>query len=255
MSLSTTESTTVSIICAAYNCESCVEETIKSVLNQTFSDWEMIIADDCSTDNSASVIKAIAKFNPQIKYVKLEKNSGPAVARNTGISMAKGRYIAFIDSDDVWHPEKLEKQVSFMQAEDAPASCTDYAHMDKDGVLTGRIIKCKKRCNYNACVWTNPIGNSTVMYDTQALGKLYYPLVPNREDYAMWLAMLRKTKYIYGISETLMYYRTGGSSFSSNKIKMAKYQYKVYRECEGFGVLRAAFHVCMWGVIKILHIK
>ena len=246
----------VSVITPVYNCENTIAQTIDSVLSQTYTDFELILVDDCSPDSSASIIKEYAERDNRIIYTKMPVNSRPALARNRGIEISKGRYIAFLDSDDVWLPDKLEKQIEFMNENEAAFSCTDYEQMNADGSLTGRIIKCKSKCSYNNCVWTNPIGNSTVILDTKLLGKVFIPQVENREDYAMWLMLLRtKTKYAYGLNEVLMHYRLSKNSFSSNKLQMAKHQYSLYRKQEHFSAFRAAFHVIMWGLIKILHIK
>ncbi|NLB61862.1 MAG: glycosyltransferase family 2 protein [Clostridiales bacterium] len=249
------EQTTVSIITPAYNCESFIGDAINSVIAQTFSDWEMIIVDDCSTDSTSIIIEKFLKVDSRIKYFRLEKNSGAAIARSKGIELGTGKYIAFLDSDDVFLPEKIKTQVEFMIKNDYPFSCTHYVHFSEMGERMNRIIKCKKRCDYNLCVWMNPRGTSTVMFEVAKLGREDFPQAEEREDYALWLKMLRQAKYIYGLQEVLPQYRIRNDSVSSNKFAMVKYLMRLYREHERFGVLRSAFHVFMWGIIKLLRIK
>lgn len=246
----------VSVIMPAYNCEKYISATIDTVTAQTYKNWELIIVDDCATDGTANVIQRYSENDSRIRYIKLEKNSGAAMARNKGIELAKGKYVAFLDSDDIWLPEKLKKQVDFMNSGNYPFSCTSYERINEKGERIGKIMKCKNICTYNTCVWMNPIGNSTVMLDTEKLGKIYVPNIRKRNDYALWLKIMRTTGCCaYGLPEVLTKYLVRDGSISSKKTSLVKYQYRLYRDCENFSALRAAFHVCMWGVIKILHIK
>ncbi len=246
----------VSIVMPVYNCEKYIGEAIEGLLAQSYTDWELNAVDDCSTDNSAEIIKSFAEKDARIRYFRLDKNSGAAAARNKGIDEATGRYIAFLDSDDVWLPEKLEKQITFMQHTNAAISCTDYEQTSETGEKKGRVIRCKEKCSYKNCVWTNPIGTSTVIYDTKELGNVHMPPAPKREDFAMWLLILRtKAEYIYGLQEVLTLYRLNEGSVSSKKFELIKYQYCLFRDFEHFSVLRAAYHTAMWCMIKVLHIK
>ena len=245
----------VSIVTPVYKAEKVIAETIQSVLGQTYADWELLLIDDCSPDKSYDVIEPFLA-DKRIHYVRLDKNSGAAMARNKGIELAQGKYIAFLDADDKWKPEKLKKQLAFMEKGGIDFSCTHYACIDEKGNETGRVVKCKKKCGYNTCVWMNPIGNSTVIIDIEKLGKVYVPDIRKRNDFALWLKILRtKTEYAYGLQEVLSYYRVMENSISSNKAKLIKYQYRLFRDVEHFSAVHAAFQTAMWCVIKVLHIK
>ena len=249
-------SSLVSIVMPVYNCEDIISETLDCLLEQTYTNWELNAVDDCSTDRSAEIIKAYAEKDPRIRYFRLEKNSGAAVARTRSMAEANGKYLAFLDSDDYWLPEKLAKQIAFMEAGDYAFTCTDYAWIDEQGNLSGRVIKCRKKCSYTHSVWYNPIGNSTVILDKEKVGTPVVPDIRKRNDYALWLMLLRtKVDFAYGLQEILSYYRVREGSLSKNKIKLIKPMYKLFREVEHFSVVHAAFQTAMWCVIKVLHIK
>lgn len=243
----------VSIIMPTYNCGKFIAQTIKTVIDQTYSNWELLIVDDCSKDDTEQVVSSFE--DSRIKYYKLEKNSGAAVARNTAMKYANGEYMAFLDSDDLWKKDKLEKQLKFMKDNNYDFTCTAYEHVDEQGNKTGKIIKTKKKADYNRILLDCPVGNSTVMYNVAALGKFEVPNIRKRNDDALWLQMLKKEKYIYGMNEVLMEYRIRANSISSNKFGLVKYHWQLYREIEHLSVLRSAFHVCWWGIIKLFHIK
>lgn len=243
----------VSIIMPTYNCAKFINETIKSVLNQTYENWELVIVDDCSNDNTEEVV---ASFNDKrIKYHRLEKNSGAAVARTTAMKMATGNYMAFLDSDDLWKNNKLEKQLEFMKKNNYNFTCTAYEQIDEEGHQLNKIIKTKKKADYNRILLDCPVGNSTVMYNVDNLGKFEVPNIRKRNDDALWLQILKKEKFIYGMPDVLMEYRIRNNSISSNKFSLIKYHWQLYREIEHLSVIRSAFHICWWGMIKILHIK
>ncbi|HHX36380.1 MAG TPA: glycosyltransferase family 2 protein [Clostridiaceae bacterium] len=245
----------VSIVMPAYNCADCIGESIASCQAQSWQNWELIIMDDCSTDNTAEVVAEYQENDARIRYFTLAENSGAAVARTRAMRIATGRYIAFLDSDDLWHPEKLTRQIYFMQTNLYDFSCTDYSQIDEAGRPTGKVIKCKPKANYNDILLTCPVGNSTVIYDVASLGKFEVPNIRKRNDDALWLQILKKTRYIYGLSETLMFYRIRESSLSHNKWDLVKYHWKLYREIEHLSVLRSAFHIACWGFIKLFGIK
>lgn len=243
----------VSIIMPTYNCGKFIAETIKTVLEQTYTNWELVIVDDCSKDDTEQVVKS---FNDsRIRYYKLEQNSGAAVARTTAMQKAEGEYMAFLDSDDLWKKDKLEKQLKFMKDNKYNFTCTAYEQVDEQGNKLGKIIKTKKKAGYNRILLDCPVGNSTVMYNVSALGKFEVPNIRKRNDDALWLQMLKKEKYIYGMDDVLMEYRIRTNSISSNKLDLIKYHWKLYREIEHLSVPRSAFHICWWGMIKVLHIK
>lgn len=243
----------VSIIMPTYNCGKFIAETIKTVLEQTYTNWELVIVDDCSKDDTERVVK---NFNDsRIRYYKLEQNSGAAVARTTAMQKAEGEYMAFLDSDDLWKKDKLEKQLKFMKDNKYNFTCTAYEQVDEQGNKLGKTIKTKKKADYNRILLDCPVGNSTVMYNASALGKFEVPNIRKRNDDALWLQMLKKEKYIYGMDDVLVEYRIRTNSISSNKLDLVKYHWKLYREIEHLSVPRSVFHICWWGMIKVLHIK
>ena len=245
----------VSIITPAYNCANYIGTTIESVLSQTYSYWEMIIVDDCSSDNTEEVVLHYASKDSRIKYKKLEVNSGAAVARNVAMSMATGQYIAFLDSDDVWLPDKLSTQIQFMQENNYKFTCTDYEQIDETGRHLGKIIHCIEKADYNRVLLDCPIGNSTVMYDVTQMGKFEVPNIRKRNDDALWLKMLKSEKFIYGLNQVLVQYRVRHDSISANKFQLIKYHWVLYRKIEHLNIMRSIFYILHWGVIKILRIK
>lgn len=245
----------VSIIMPTYNCASFIEESIISVIKQTYTNWELIIIDDFSIDNTTEVVNKYVKSDNRIKYLKLDVNSGAAIARNTGMEIAKGKYIAFLDSDDLWMEKKLEKQISFMEENKYNFTCTKYRQIDEYGKENGVIIKVKKKVDYNGVLLSCPIGNSTVIYNVKELGKFQVPNIRKRNDDALWLQILKKEKYAYGLDEVLMEYRVRGNSISSNKFDLIKYHWYLYREIENISIIRSVWHIVCWGFIKVLKIK
>lgn len=243
----------VSIITPTYNSAKYIKETIESVLNQTYSNWEMIIVDDDSKDNTQDVVEQIK--DKRIKYIKLSENSGAAIARNTAMKNANGKYMAFLDSDDIWEKDKLDKQLKFMKENNYNFTCTAYEKIDENGKSLNKIFSPKKRADYNRILLDCPVGNSTVMYNVDNLGKFEVPNIRKRNDDALWLQILKKEKFIYGMTDILMKYRVRSNSISSNKFSLIKYHWQLYRDIEHLSVIRSVFHICWWGMIKILHIK
>lgn len=245
----------VSIITPTYNCAKFIARTIDSVQAQTYQNWEMIIVDDCSQDNTKEIVEGYMKNDPRIQYHLLDANSGAAVARTTAMRLAKGSYMAFLDSDDIWMPDKLERQIRWMNNNGYAFSCTAYEQIDEDDNLLNRTIKTIKRTDYNRLLLDCPVGNSTVIYDVEKMGKFEVPNIRKRNDDALWLQMLKKEKYIWGMPDVLMKYRIRQNSISSNKFKVIKYHWILYREIEHLSVIRSVFHIFWWCVIKVLHIK
>ena len=245
----------VSVITPTYNCGRFIGETIESVIAQTYSNWEMIIVDDCSDDNTKTVVKQYQNQDSRIKYYCLEKNSGPAVARTKAMELAEGQYIAFLDSDDLWLKDKLTKQIKFMQDNDYAFTNTSYQHMDEAGNMLDKILKVIPKTDYNRLLLDCPVGNSTVIYDVSKMGKFKVPDIRKRNDDALWLAMLKKEKYIYGLPEILMKYRLRTNSVSSNKWSLIKYTWQLYRDIEHLSIFTSVWHICWWGVIKVFHLK
>ena len=245
----------VSVITPTYNCADFIAETIKSVIAQTYSNLEMIIADDCSSDNTEEIVKHFTEIDSRIKYHRLEKNSGAAVARTEAMRLAKGEYMAFLDSDDLWYNDKLEKQLAFMKENGYAFTCTAYEQTDEEGKSLGKIIKTVSKTDYNRLLLDCPVGNSTVMYNVGTMGKFEVPNIRKRNDDALWLKMLKKEKYIYGMPVVLARYRVRKNGISGNKLNLIKYHWILYRDIEHLSVARSVFHICFWCAIKILHIK
>ncbi|NMH75169.1 glycosyltransferase family 2 protein [Bacillus sp. RO2] len=225
-------SSLVSVITPSYNAEKFIAATIESVRTQTYTNWEMIIVDDCSKDTTREILKEYAALDPRIKPIFLEENSGAAVARNTALKAAQGDYVAFLDSDDLWVPDKLEKQLAFMQKNDYAFSFTAYNLMDEDGKPLDKVIDVPKQIDYKGLLKNTIIGCLTVMIDTRKVEPLQMPLIRTRQDFALWLKVLRQGHIAYGMQEPLANYRIVEGSISSNKLKTAKRNWYVYREIE-----------------------
>jgi teichuronic acid biosynthesis glycosyltransferase TuaG len=228
----------VSIVMPIYNNAEYVSRAVESVLAQTYTQYEILIADDCSIDGSREIVKEWSKRDNRIKVFDLPVNSGPAAARNLCIQNACGRYIAFLDSDDLWCQNKLARQIEFMLEKDCVLSCTAYQRIDENGNAYGRMIKVPPVGNYEQLLCTNHIGNSTAIYDSKKLGKLAIPNA-KREDYGLWLKILRAGHKVYGLDECLMLYRVHGKSSSKSKLKMAYQQWQVYRQTEKLPLFRS----------------
>lgn len=240
----------VSIITPVYNSEKYLSEHIRSVQAQTHANWEHILVDDCSSDKSETLIKSFQKEDSRIKYHRLDTNSGAGIARNKAIELSEGKYIAFLDSDDQWYPEKLEKQLSFMQENDYHFTFTDYDMVDEAGKELNKRVRCKPVLTYNKALYKNPIGCLTVIYDVGFFGKQYMPSIRKRQDYALWLNLLKKTNG-YGLNECLASYRTGNDSISANKIDLLKYEWKIYREVEGLSLFKSSFYLLSAVIMKL----
>jgi teichuronic acid biosynthesis glycosyltransferase TuaG len=242
----------VSIITPSFNSYDYIANTIKSILNQTYCYWELIIVDDCSTDNSCELIQEYINDNPRIKLIRLTKNVGAAVARNKGIENASGRFIAFLDSDDTWHPEKLEKQINFMLKNDYDFTFTHYHQVDENGKKVGDL-SFPIKVNYHSLLKTCVIGCLTAMYDTKRLGKVYFPLIRKRQDFALWLKILKQIDYAYCLPEDLASYTVRSNSISANKWKAAQFNWKLYREIENLNIISSIYyfsHYALRGFIR-----
>ena len=231
----------VSIIMPLYNSEKFLSSSIESVVKQTYKNWELIIVDDRSTDNSLQKAIEYMKKDNRIKIIKLQENSGPAIARNTGIEAANGKFIAFLDSDDMWLPDKLELQLNFMRKTNASFSYTAYKKVNEDGEYRG-IVSVPESVTYKKLLNTNVIGCLTAIYNCENLGKIYMPNIKKRQDYALWLKILKKEEQAYGLNIPLAIYCVRNASVSSNKFKAASYQWKIYRDIEKINILKSLYH-------------
>jgi glycosyltransferase involved in cell wall biosynthesis len=245
----------VSIITPSYNSEKFIAQTIESVLNQTYREWEMIIVDDQSTDNSVKLIDSYVQKDTRIKCIVLEENSGPAVARNRAIEEAKGRYIAFLDADDLWMPQKLEKQIAFMQRENIALSYTGYYRFEESAEKLKDEITVPLKVDYHELLKQNIIGCLTAVYDTKLLGKVTMPLIRKRQDFGLWLKILKEVPYAYALQEPLAYYRIHTDSISSNKIVSSKYNWKLYREVEKLPWYKAVYYFAWYTYRSLLKYK
>lgn len=219
-----------------YNGGDYVLSSIESVRQQTFESWELIVVDDASVDQSRKIVSALSLVDTRIRMILLDKNGGPAVARNAGLDAAKGRFIAFLDCDDLWVPEKLARQLSAMVRKGEAISFTAMFRADEklEKVVSRGV---PPRVSYFDMLKTNYIGCSSAMYDSEVLGKVRAPLLRRRQDYGLWLLLLKKTQYAYGINEPLVIYRVRSGSVSSNKITTAFYTWRLYRRVEGLAFL------------------
>ncbi|MED4600756.1 glycosyltransferase family 2 protein [Paenibacillus validus] len=233
----------VSIITPVYNSEKYIGETIKSVLAQTHNNWEMLIVDDCSKDNTAEVING---FNdPRIKYYKLEENSGAAVARNRALENAKGKYIAFLDADDMWKPNKIEKQLNFMIENKAGFSFTGYEILKENG---NKVIKVPSKLNYSQFMKNTIIGTLTVMVNTDIVGEVRLVNVKKDHDSMTWAKLLREGYLAYGLNESLAYYRKVEGSISNDKFKAAKNHWNNCRNLEKLSLPRCLYYFFFYGI-------
>lgn len=245
----------VSIITPMYKGAAFVGETIQSVLAQTYTNWEMIIVDDCSPDDGAG-IREVEKFDdPRIKLIKSKVNKGSSGARNIALHEAKGQYIAHLDSDDIWHPTFLEEQLQFMKNNKAALVFSSYRRIDentKEELLTPFIAPFK--VNYKYLLKTDPIFPSTSIYDAEKCGVFFYneAMGSLRDDYVYWLEMLKKIDYAYGNPKILVDYRMRKSSVTGNKKKVIVPQWNVLRKVEKLPIYKCVYYICCWAVISYM---
>lgn len=244
----------VSIIVPMYNAEKFIGKTIESVLSQTYENWEMLIMNDVSTDNSLAVASEFVKKDKRIKIVNTEKNVGVVKGRNFLIELASGKYIAFLDSDDYWHSEKLEKQINFMKEKNASISCTEYTRVRENGEKINEVV-IKSEISYTDMLKNNYLGCLTVMYDVEKIGKRYFKELDKNEDYVLWLEIVKDVKTIYGLKENLAYYRVLDNSRSSNKAKTAKVRWEIYRKIEKLPLLKSIYYFIHYAVRAVLKSK
>lgn len=230
----------ISIITPAFNSEKYISETIESIQAQTYANWELLITDDCSTDQTIRIVKTFQENDSRIRLYKLEKNQGAGVARNNSIIKATGRYIAFCDSDDQWKPSKLEKQVQFMKTHKLPFTYSSYEIIDEEGYLIGKVTP-PHNLSYQDMLRNNYVGCLTAIYDTEIIGKHLMSDIRKRQDWVLWLKIFKIIKQTKGMSENLALYRDRSNSISSNKTQMIKYNWIVYNKELKFNRLKSFF--------------
>lgn len=232
----------VSVITPSYNSAEFISSAICSVLSQTFQNWEMIIADDCSNDNSIDIIRNFTNTDPRIKLIRLDKNRGAAMARNMALRRARGDYIAFLDSDDCWMPNKLEKQLNFMKKKDIAFSFTSYQVIAEDGKFTGKTISVPAEISYRKYLRNTIIGCLTVIINKNKTGYFEMPDIRSSHDMALWLEIMKRGFNAYGLNEALSQYRLVKGSNTSAKIKAAKDVWKVYRKIESLNFIYSIYN-------------
>lgn len=242
----------VSIIIPVYNAEKYIKETIKTIADQTYTNWEAIFVDDCSTDKSASIIEE--QLSSKIKLIRLKKNLGTAIARNAGIKEAKGRYLSFLDADDLWEKNKIEKQLEFMKENNYHFSYTAFKFVDEKNEKQSRKISVQKELTYKEALKNTRILSIAVMIDLKYIPKkdCYMENAMN-EDIATWWKLLKKGNIAYGLNDVLVYYRRHKESKTCNKLRNARYRWELYRKEEGLSILKSIYyfiHYAFYGIIK-----
>lgn len=234
-----------------YNCAKFIAESIDSIIAQTYTNWELIIVDDCSTDNTKEILIPYLQKYQNIHYTCLEKNGGPAVARTEALKQAKGEYVAFLDSDDLWYPQKLSKQISFMQENNFAFSCTGYEQMEENGTSKNIALIPPEKTDYSKMLrLADPIGNLTVIYNRNIVGNQQVPAIKKRNDFALWLQILHKVPICYGMPDILSKYRLRTKSVSSNKLKLIPFHWHLYHNIEKLSILKSCWYISCWAFIK-----
>lgn len=228
----------VSIITPVFNSGAFINETYKSINSQTYLHWEWLVVDDCSTDSSFQIASCITRQDQRVRVFKNSENLGAGGSRNKAISEANGQYIAFLDSDDLWLPRKLEKQIDFMQTHGYALTYTQYQKFNASGDL-GIVIP-PNSVTYKQLLYSNVIGCLTAVYDVDQLGKRYMPLIRKRQDMGLWISILKDIPHAYCLQENLAKYRVD-SGMTKDKITVLSYQWRFYREVMCFNVFRSAY--------------
>lgn len=243
----------ITIITPAYNAENYLCETIESVLKQSYEDWELIIVDDCSTDYTNVIAKGYADKDPRIRVIKAPKNGGVAAARNIGLENATGEYIAFVDSDDLWKPDKLEKQLTFMKEKGCVLSYTDFQKFNTEDGSLGKVMRCPKKMRPKDILKNTAIGCLTVMVDKKQAGEFRMPPLNHTEDNCTWYHILKNTNQTaYNLGEVLSLYRDGNASMTKNKGKSAKQQWDTYRCYFKFSRIKSAYYFTWYAINAVL---
>lgn len=237
----------ISIVVPVYNCERFIEETIRSVLNQTYQKFELILVNDCSRDNSVNVIQDFK--DSRIRLINQPQNMGAYAARNRGVSEASGRYIAFLDADDLWDPVKLEHELNFMHRENAGFVFTGYEFADEQGVGSGKVVRVPGMITYEEALGNTTIFTSTVLIDRTKVSDdlIMMPNIPS-EDTATWWNILKAGNIAHGLDENLVRYRRSAGTLSSNKLEAVKRIWNLYRKIAGLSVAGSCRYMFSWAI-------
>ena len=233
----------VSIVMPAYDASKFISESIDSVREQTFGDWELLIIDDASKDETDQIVKKYMQKDSRIKLHSLPVNQGAGFARNIGIKASEGEFISFLDADDLWEPNKLEVQLDFMRSKNVSVSYSSYELIDEEGKSMNQMVKALETLSFSKLLRANYVGNLTGMYNVKELGKIYCPPIRKRQDWAMWLQAVRKAGEAKGIAAPLAKYRVRKGSISANKQEMLEYNYKVYRKVLKFSAVKSSYWI------------
>lgn len=236
----------VSIITPSYNSAKFIAETIQSVQNQTYQNWEMIIVDDGSSDETESVVLSIIQNDNRIQFHKLSQNSGPAVARNTGIEKASGAYMTFIDADDIWFSTFIENNIKTIQETGIPFVFSSYRRANEQLEFVYSDFIVPQKVSYTDILKSNSISCLTAFLDIKKLGKKYMPLIRKRQDMGLWLNYLKVIPFAHGIQETQAIYRIRENSLSRKKSDLIKYQWQFYREVEKLNIFQSIYYMLHW---------
>ncbi len=236
----------VSIITPTFNSAKYIAETFQSVQNQTFQDWEWIIIDDGSSDETEIIVNSLKEKDNRIQFYKLEKNSGPAIARNTGIEKAKGNYMTFLDADDIWFPNFIENSITTINRTNVSFVFSSYRRSNENLEFVYSDFIVPNKVTYTDILKTNSISCLTAFLDIEKLGKKFMPIIRKRQDMGLWLKYLKEIPYAYGIQEPQAIYRIRENSLSRKKSDLIKYQWQFYREVEKLTVFQSIYYMLHW---------
>lgn len=241
----------VSIITPVFNLEEYILDAITSVRHQTYANWEHLLIDDGSTDSSWTILESQARQDARIKPVKLDSNEGAARARNAGIELASGRFIAFLDGDDIWRPEKLSVQIQGMLERGIEFAYSSYSEVDESNSHITGFVASPERVTADAILLSNPVCCSTAVYDTSRLGKVYMPALRKRQDWGLWIALSKRGAVPTRVGEDLIRYRVRSGSVSSNKLSAVYYVWRIYRDILGLGLIESTRRLMLYVLLSV----
>ncbi|OEE57324.1 hypothetical protein A1OS_21720 [Enterovibrio norvegicus] len=235
----------VSIITPTFNAIDYISETYDSIKSQKFTNWEWVVTDDLSTDGTYEYLVELSFVDERIKVFRNLGNAGAAVSRNNSIKQASGRFIAFLDADDLWQPNKLSTQIEFMMANNVALSYSDYSFVDEKSTVIDKVRKTPDYLDYRTLLRVNIIGCLTAIYDSDVIGKVYMPLIRKRQDYGLWLNVLKIVPKAYRCPGVLAVYRLRENSVSSNKFKLLRYNFELFYKHQNLSFFKSFFYMSM----------